>query len=200
MKILALRALTLLAFTTVKKSPWFSGRIIYHNEFQNAAGETLTSNLGPESWCYYQGNSYKIYTGDKKMRELYVGKTRTLLAFIDGKTTPYADTARHHEELLIRQLPTTATILGYRCHAVRLTRGSRSSIVFFAAELRVNPRGFSNYPAGYWHALLTATKGALPLRNITIDSEKGYTMTLEATSVQPMLLDDRDFMAAAPAE
>ncbi len=185
-----------------RRGVWFSGLIVYHNEFRNAAGEVVTSSVGAENLFYIQGNNYKLCASDKKAREVYVGKTHTLRTFQGGKvtTTTAPDTAAQRLRVIATQLPTTAIILGHSCRAVQLVHGTVASLVYYSPELRVNPKGFSKLPFGYWHALLKATDGALPLRTISVYAAYGYTATSEATAVQAMPLTDQDFTSAATAQ
>jgi hypothetical protein len=185
-----------------RRGLWFSGLIVYHNEFRNAAGDVVTSSAGAEDLFYIQGNNYKLCASDKKAREVYLGKTHTLQTFQGGKvtTTSSPDTATHQPRVAVTRLPTTAVILGHPCQAVQLVRAGVSSIVYFSPELRVNANGFRQCPFGYWPALLQATDGALPLRTISVYSARGYTATSEATAVQALALSVRDFTSAAAAQ
>lgn len=182
-----------------KKAAWFSGLIVYHNEFRNAAGDVVNSKAGADDSFYIQGSNYKLCDSDKKPREVYFGKTNTHQMLQDGKVTVTTDTAAHQPPVSATYLPTTAVILGYPCRAVQLMHGAVASIIYYSPEVRVNPKGFSKAPYGYWYALLRATDGALPLRTISVYSAHGYTATSEATVVQPMPLTDQDFTITAPA-
>jgi len=201
-KLLLLVVLVLGLSSLVKKTSWFNGLIVYHNEFRNAAGDIVTSSAGAEDLFYIQGNNYKLCASDKKVREVYLGKTHTLRTFQGGKvtTTTAPDTATHQPRVAVTRLPTTAVILGHPCQAVQLVRAGVSSIVYFSPELRVNASGFRQCPFGYWPALLQATDGALPLRTISVYSARGYTATSEATAVQALALSARDFTSAAAAQ
>ncbi len=189
-----------LGFTSpAKKAAWFSGLIVYHNEFRNAAGDVVNSKAGAENLFYIQGSNYKLCDSDKKLREVYLGKTHTHQIMQDGRLTVTTDTTTHQPPVTATYLPTTATILGHPCRAVQLVHGAVASIIYYSPEVRVNPKGFSKAPFGYWYALLKATDGALPLRTISVYSAHGYTATSEATAVQALPLTDQDFTTAAPA-
>ena len=196
-KLLLIGMLWLGLGSPARKTSWFSGLIVYHNEFRNAAGNVVTSKSGAEDLFYIQGNNYKLCASDKKAREVYIGKTHTLQTSEDGHITTVVDTATHRLRVTATQLPTTAIILGHQCRAVQLLHGAVASIVYYSPEVRVNPKGFSQCPFGYWYELLKATDGALPLRTISVYSAHGYTATSEATAVQAMALADRDFTSAA---
>ncbi len=188
----------LLGCVPVISTPWFSGRIVYRNVFVTLAGDTIHSNLGPENRFYIQGDKYKTYGADKQLLDLYAGKNSVYQFFKDGKPVAQHDAEGHKLPVVIRRLPTTSTVLGYPCQAIQLIQGGVSTIVYFSAGLRVNPKGFSKDTNGYWYALLKATNGALPLRIISVNSAQGFTATSEATSVQAMLLNN-EFIATAPA-
>lgn len=184
---------------TARRGPWFSGLIVYHNEFRNAAGDVVGSSAGAQDLFYIQGNNYKLCDSDKKAREVYIGKTHMHQIMQDGQITVTTDTATHQLRVSATYLPTTAIILGHLCRAVQLVHGAVASIVYYSPEVRVNPKGFSKSPFGYWYALLKATDGALPLRTISVYSTRGYTATSEATAVQALSLTDQDFTIAASA-
>jgi len=182
-----------------RRGPWFSGLIVYHNEFRNAAGDVVGGSAGAQDLFYIQGNNYKLCDSTKKAREVYIGKTHTHQMMQNGRVTVTTDTATHQPRMSATYLPTTAVILGHSCRAVQLVHGAVASLVYYSPEVRVNPKGFSKSPFGYWYALLKATDGALPLRTISVYSARGYTATSEATAVRAMLLTDQDFTIAAPA-
>ena len=196
-KLLLVGTLLCCAFTTAKNSPWFSGRIVYRNEFQNVAGEPVAGRPGAETCYYFQGDNYKAYAPDHSMSELYTGKTHTLLKFENGQASEAA--AESGPELVLTRLPATAVILGYPCQALQLVQGGLRCVVYYSPALRVNPQGFRSYPAGFWYAVLKATDGALPLRTIAVNAEQDFTGTSEATAVQAMDLTAADFAPGAPA-
>lgn len=199
-RFLLVCAFCCLACAPARHAAWFSGLIVYHNEFRNAAGDVVASNAGPENLFYIHGSSYKLCGGNKQLLELYTGKTRTLQTFRGGRasTVTAADPAVAPVAVAAMPLPSTAVILGHACRAVQLVRAGVTSVVYFSPDVRVNIKGFSQCPFGYWYELLKATDGALPLRTISVYSAHGYTATSEATAVQALALSDRDFTPAAP--
>lgn len=198
-RYLLLGALLLLAGRPAGRSPWFSGRIVYENEYQDLAGEMLYYAVKPKNWFYIQDNNFKMYDRNQKLTELYIGATNELYRFEKEKAELVADTARPPATAWLKCLPTTATILGYPCQMLQLVRGGVSTLVFYSAELRVNTTDFSRCPVPGWYALLQATDGALPLRTISVDAQHGYTATSEAIAVQAMQLPAGDFTTTAPA-
>lgn len=189
----------LLVGAPVGSSPWFSGRIIYQNEYQNAAGERLFYAAKPENWFYIQGNNFKMYDRNRKLQELYIGQANQLYRAQEGAVVLVPDTARHLAKSTIKRLATTATILGYPCHTLQLVADGVATLVFYSAALRVNPAGFSRCATPGWYELLQATDGAIPLRTISVNAERGYTATSEATAVQAMVLPSSEFTTTAPA-
>lgn len=177
----------------------FSGCIVYENEYQTLAGETLYYAVKPKNWFYIQGNNFKMYDRNKQLEELYIGEKNELYWFRKGKATLVADTSRRPTSPPPTCLPATATILGYPCQVLRLVAGSTSTLVFYSAEVRINAADFSQCPLPGWYALLQATDGALPLRTITVDAKHDYTVTREALSVQAMTLAANEFTTTAPA-
>ena len=51
----------------------FSGCIVYENEYQTLAGETLYYAVKPKNWFYIQGANFKFYDRNKQLVELYLG-------------------------------------------------------------------------------------------------------------------------------
>jgi hypothetical protein len=196
---LPLCALLLLAGIPAGPGAEFSGCIVYESEYQTMAGETLYFAVKPKSWFYVQGNNFKLYDRNKQLAELYLGEANALYTFAKGQPKLLADTARHPAPASLTCLPTTATILGYRCHVLQLVAGRVSTLVFYAPELRVNVADFSRCPSHGWYQLLQATDGALPLRTITVDTQHDVTATREAISVEPMALLATEFTSTAPA-
>ena len=108
-------SLLLLACIPAKDKPWFSGCIVYENEYKTLAGETLYFAVKPKNWFYVQGNNMKMYDRNKKLQELYIGQKKEFYTFEKGNAVLFADTARHSASAPFERLPTTATILGYPC-------------------------------------------------------------------------------------
>ncbi|GAA4505261.1 hypothetical protein GCM10023172_32790 [Hymenobacter ginsengisoli] len=198
-KLPSLCALLLLAGTPAGPGAEFSGCILYENEYQTLAGETLYFAVKPKSWFYIQGNNFKLYDRNKQLNELYIGDANALYTFAKGQPRLLSDTARRPAPPVLTCLPTTATILGYRCHLLRLAEGRVSTLVFYAPELRVSVAAFSRCPSYGWYQLLQATDGALPLRTITVDTQHDVTATSEAIAVTPMVLPATNFTTTAPA-
>lgn len=196
---LPLCALLLLAGTPAGPGAEFSGCIVYENEYQTLAGETLYYAVKPKNWFYIQGNNFKLYDRNKQLEELYIGGANALYTFAKGQPRLVADTARRPRPAALTCLPTMATILGYRCHLLRLTEGGISTLVFYAPELRVQAAAFSHCPVPGWYELLQATDGALPLRTITIDTQHDVSATRESIAVTPLALAATEFTTTAPA-
>jgi hypothetical protein len=197
-KALLLCSLLLLACFPAKKSPWFAGCLVYENEYRTLAGETLYFAVKPKNWFYVQGANMKWYDRNKKLQQLYIGQKNEFYTFEKGKAVLLADTGQHSAAAAVKYLPTTTTILGYPCQTLQLVQGSVSSLVYYAADLRVKTADFSHCPAPGWYALLQATNGALPLRTVSVDTEHDVTATTEVISVQAMALATNDFTVTAP--
>jgi len=198
-KLPLLCALLLLAGTPAGPGAEFSGCIEYETEYQNMAGETLFYAVKPKSWFYIQGNCLKSYDRKKQLEELYLGDTKELYRFEKGQAVLVPDTARARPAAAPTCLPITATILGYQCQVLRLTRAGSATLVFYAPGVRVNALAFRQCALPGWYELLQATDGALPLRIITVDTEHDITVTREAIEVRPLPLVAADFTITAPA-
>ncbi|MGI4875738.1 MAG: hypothetical protein ACRYFX_31665 [Janthinobacterium lividum] len=181
------------------ESPVFGGRIVYENEFQTLAGETLYFAVKPKNWLYIQGNNFKFYDRHQKMQQLYLGHENRFYRFEKGQAVRVTDTAHPVAQAVPTYLTTTATILGYRCQTLQLAQGGVSTLVYYSPQVRVKAAAFSRCPAPGWFALLQATGGALPLRTIAVDVEHDVTSTSEAISIQTMPLAAADFTITAPA-
>lgn len=197
-KALIICALLLMACLPAKKSPWFVGCITYENEYRTLAGETLYFAVKPKNWLYVRGANLKLYDRNKKLQQLYIGRKNEFYTFEKGKAVLLADTGQHLAGASVKYLPTTTIILGYPCQTLQLVKGSVSTLVYYAASLRVKAADFSHCPAPGWYALLQATNGALPLRTVSVDAEHDVTATTEAISMQAMALAANEFTATAP--
>ena len=177
----------------------FSGCIVYEREFQTVAGDQLFFAVKPKSWFYVHGNNLKVYDRNKQLQELYLGKTNEYHRFEKGQSKPAIEATRLPGAATVTCLPTTATILGYSCQTLQLVQGGTSTLVFYSPELHVNAADFSRCPSPGWYALLQATDGALPLRTITVDTQRDIVATTEAIAVQPLALGAEEFTLTAPA-
>lgn len=198
-KLSLLCALLLLACIPAKNSPWFSGCIVYENEYKTLAGETLYFAAKTKNWLYVRGSNMKMYDRNQKLQELYIGKKNQFYTFKKGQAVLLADTARRPARASFEHLLTTTIILGYPCQALHMVQGSVSTLVYYSEALRVNAADYRQCPALGWVALLQATNGALPLRTVSIDAQHDITATTEAISVQAMTLPAKEFTATAPA-
>jgi hypothetical protein len=176
----------------------FSGRIVYERAFQTLAGDPLFFAVKPKSWFYVQGNNLKVYDRNQQLQELYLGTTNEYHRFEQSYSRPAIAATRRAGAATVTCLPTTATILGYDCHALQLVQEGVVTLVFYAPALRVNAADFSRCPSPGWFALLQATDGALPLRTISVDTQRDVTTTTEAIEVQPRALGAEEFALNAP--
>lgn len=176
----------------------FSGRIVYECAFQTLAGDPLFFAVKPKSWFYVQGNNLKVYDRNQHLQELYLGATNEYHRFEQNRSRPALAAAGRAGAATVTCLPTTATILGYDCHALQLMQDGVVTLVFYAPALRVNAADFSRCPSPGWYALLQATDGALPLRTIIVDTQRDVTTTIEAIEVQPRALGAEEFALNAP--
>lgn len=197
-------ALLLGAFT-LADSPWFSGKIVYHNTFKTLAGqditEKLTPMLGSDDPYYISGNSYKMYTDKKQLLELYTGADNKFRFYMNGQAAPVLDASQGTPGAMVKQLAATATIAGYFCQSLQLTNAAdgTSTLYYYAPKLRVDPAQFSKHAFGDFSTYLAASKGALPLRIIVTNAKQSFVMTSEATAVQAMALTAADFTPESPA-
>ena len=199
LKFSLLCALLSLSCLSAKKSPWFSGCVVYESEYKTLAGETLFFAAKTKNWFYVQGSNMKMYDRNKKLAELYLGKKNEFYTFDKGKAVLLADTARQPARAVFENLPTTTTILGYPCQTLHLVDGSVSTLIYYSAAVRVNAASFSRCPAPGWAALLQATHGALPLRTFSVNTQRDIVATTEAVEVQARPLAADEFMTTALA-
>ncbi len=177
----------------------FSGCIVYEHEYQTIAGEPLYFAVKPKSWFYVQGNNLKRYDRNKKLQELYLGATNDYQRFEKGQVVPAAAAMRPVGAAKLSCLPTTAIILGHVCQVLQLVQDGVSTLVYYSPELRVDAAGFSRCPSPGFYAMLQATDGALPLRIISINTQRDVVATTEAIEVQARLLAAEEFTPVAPA-
>lgn len=184
--------------------PWFSGKIMYHNTIKTLSGDDISAKLAPvfglDDPYYISGNSYKMYTEQGKLVELYNGADNKFHFFMNGQAAPVLDAATGTPGT-VKPLAQTATIAGYPCQSLQISNEAEgsSTIYFYAPKLRVDPTQFNKHNLGNFNTYLKATNGALPLRIVATNTKQGFTMTSEATSVQAMPLTAADFTTDAPA-
>ena len=201
-----LLACTLLSagFISPKAGPWFSGKIVYHNTFKTLDGQDITDKLAPvfgtDDPYYISDGSYKMYTENKQLVELYTSATNEFRFFMKGQAMPVMDAAKGTPGT-VKPLTQTATIAGYPCQSLEITNAEEGSktVYFYAPKLRVNSERFAKHAMGDFYTYLKASNGALPLRMEVTNSKQGFTMVSEATAVQAMALTAADFTVDAPA-
>jgi hypothetical protein len=199
-KVLSLCVCLLIATVRSVSLPTpFSGSIVYEHEYQTLAGETLYFAVKPKSWFYVQGNNLKVYDRHKKLQELYLGATNDYYRFEKGQVVPAIKAIPPASATTFKCLPTTATILGHSCEVLQLVQDGIATLVFYSPELRVNATDFSRCSAPGWYKLLQATDGALPLRTITVDTQRDVVATSEAIGIQARPLAADEFSLTAPA-
>lgn len=202
-KILLACTLCLTAFTPAKDGPWFSGRIVYRNQFKTLAGEDISAKLAPvlgaENLYYISDNNYKAYTEKKQLLELYTGENNKLQSFMNGQAAPVADAATGTPGAVVTPLTETATIAGYPCQSLKVENDGVTTVYYYSPKVRVNPERYAKHLMGDWYPYLKASNGALPLRFVVTNTKQGFVWTSEASSVQTMPLTAADFTTTAPA-
>lgn len=202
-KIVLVCALSLTAFKSAKEAPYFSGRIVYRNEFKALTGEDISAKLAPvlgvENIYYVSGSNYKMYTEKKQLLELYNSQANTLQFFVNGQAMPATNAAVGTPGAVVTPLPQTATVAGYPCQSLQLVNDGVTTVYYYSPKVRVNPELYTKHQLGDWYTYLKASNGALPLRFIITNTKQGFVMTSEATSVQSMAMPASEFVVDAPA-
>ncbi len=202
-KLLLFGALVAADFTSPPAGPYFSGKIVYHNTFKALTGEDLNARLGPmlglDDPYYIADDSYKMYTENKQLVELYTGSTNQFRFYLNGKET--ALDAATGTPGTVQPLAKTATIAGYPCQSLQIVNeaAGMTTVYYYTSKLRVNPERFAKHAMGDFYTFLKASHGGLPLRMEMTNTKQGFVMVSEATAVQAMPLTPADFTADAPA-
>ncbi len=202
-KLLLFGALVSAGFTSPPAGPYFSGKILYHNTFKALTGEDLNARLGPmlglDDPYYIADDSYKMYTENKQLVELYTGATNQFRFYLNGKET--ALDAATGTPGTVQPLAKTATIAGYPCQSLQIANEAEgtTTVYYYAPKLRVNPERFAKHAMGDFYTFLKASHGGLPLRMEVTNTKQGFVMVSEATAVQAMPLTAADFTPDAPA-
>lgn len=200
--VAALGLLLLVGFRA--DTPTFSGRIIYRHSFASLEGADITAKLTPylgaEMWGYIGDGQYVYYNEKKQMTQLYTSGTNQYRMFVEGKLfkSYQADTLLT-TDVQLTALADTATVLGYRCKALRIVEDGISTVYYYAPALAVNPDSYSRHQLAQWYTYMQATHGALTLKYVVTNPKYGYVMTSEAISVKRMKLKAADFSPTAVA-
>ena len=203
-KVLFACTLFLTAFASIKEGPWFSGKIVYHNQFKTLAGKDFSAKLAPvlgaENLYYISDNNYKAYTEKKQLLELYTGENNKFLFFMNGQAGPVTDAATGTPGAVVTPLAETTTVAGYACQSLKVENDGVTTVYYYSPKVRVNPERYTQHLMGDWYTYLRASNGALPLRFIVTNAKQGFVWTSDANSVQTMLLTAADFTATASAQ
>jgi hypothetical protein len=195
-KILLVLSLSILtAVTSFAQN--FEGKIFYTNTYKSKnpqmTDEQWTSMMGSkQEYLIKDGNYKSIANGTLVQWQLYINKENKLYNKLsNSETALWNDGSVQGDEVLKVELNKNVTkVLGYACDEVILTCKSGIQKYYFHSKLALDTKLFAKHKFGNWFDYLSKSN-ALPLKSI-IDNAQ-FTMVNEATEIQPIKLDSKEF-------
>jgi hypothetical protein len=176
----------------------FTGKIEYSFSFSDLQGNDITNRmasiLGREQHYFVIDGNYKSYDEGQNITQLYNGRTNTYYGFWKDKTAHQIDAlTRTSQQYLITKLDKKEKILGYDCIAIQVDTDESTSVYYYSPLLKIDPNAFLKHNFGDWNRYLEATSGALSLKYVITNHNKGYVWTVLANKITKMPLRMVDF-------
>ncbi len=180
------------------ESPFFTGKILYHNLFVDLKGNNITDKLAPylgrEQHYFTDGKNYKATDEQGNWVQLYNSESNIYYSFNKDKTAQKIDASiQTGEKYIITKLNQREKIAGYDCNILQITSDKDTTLYYYSSAIKIDSKAYAKHNFGGWNKYLEATDGALPLKFIITDSKNGYVWTAIATQVTKMTLTAKDF-------
>ena len=176
----------------------FVGEILYKNSFTDLKGNDLTQRLAPvlglEQHYYTDGVNYKATDEKRDWRHLFLQKSKTYFYFNADKSAhkiSVADIAQ--QNVKITKLDTREKIAGFDCKILQVDKSNTTTIYYYSALVKTDPKIFADHYFGEWNQYLEATDGAFPLKFVLTDRKNGFVWSAVATKVTKLKLTAKDF-------
>ncbi len=176
----------------------FTGKIQYRYSFTDLQGNDITEKaaqaLGREQHYFVTDSNYKSYDEANTITQLYNSRSNTYYGFWKNKTASRIDAlTRTSQQYKVSKLDKKETILGYDCVAIQVETDNTSTVYYYSPLLRIDHKAYLKHNFGEWNNYLKATNGALSLKYIITNPQKGYVWTVMAEKITPMKLNARGF-------
>ncbi|WP_276349173.1 DUF4412 domain-containing protein [Daejeonella sp. JGW-45] len=193
--------LLLLGIGTISATPdaaTFTGKIQYRYSFTDLQGNDITDRaaplLGREQHYFVSDSNYKSYDETNTITQLYNSRSNTYFGFWKDKTASRIDAlTRTSQQYKVTRLNKKEKILGYDCVAIQVETDNTSTIYYYSPLLRIDYKAYAKHNFGEWNNYLETTRGALSLKYIITNPQKGYVWTVLAEKITAMKLNARAF-------
>ena len=198
MKGLIIAALGVLLLCSATPQSYFEGRIDYKKKYTDFNGRDISAKVAAyfdkEEVFYADEANYKVLNEKQQFVKLYNGNTHAYYFFNRDKTAYKIDIKnRTSQHVMVQPLREKAMVAGFECQAVKVESDLQTMIVFFNPDIKVNTSVYGEYYLNELNEVFKATKGALPLKTITIDRRAKFITTTEAVRVNFQDLAAREF-------
>ena len=189
--------LIVVSFNVTTKN--FSGKIIYENTFVNSKNQDITKDMssffGKENIYFINDSNYRAYNENNELMYLYNSSAN---AYFDCDTKEKTAEKINAEtvtskKIKVKIVSDSDTICGFVCSCVEIKTESGTTKYFFTPLISVDKKYYSKHNYGEWNSCLDATNGAVPLKIVYKDKEKGYTWTSKAKEVTNLIIQQKDF-------
>ncbi len=201
-KILAIVVIVFISLSVSGQN--FEGKIIYRNSFKSKISlmtdEQFNTAMGTRQEYYIRGGNYKsVSNGALSEWQLYIGyENKVYTKMTNSDTLLWTDGSKSADTIRKTEINRDAlVILGYHCDELIFTFTNSVRTFYFSSGLPMDPQLYVHHTFGNWYDYLLWAH-AVPLKMI-IDNPN-FTMESEATEVQPLKLDDKEFQLPVNAK
>lgn len=176
----------------------FTGEIQYKYSFTDLQGNDITAQaapaLGLKQHYFVTDSNYKSYNETNVITQLYNSNSNTYYGFWKDKTAHRIDAlTRTSQQYKVTKLDRKEKILGYDCIAIQVETDNTNTVYYYSPFLRIDYKAYAKHNFGEWNNYLKATNGALSLKYIITNPQKGYVWTVVAEKITGMKLKAKDF-------
>lgn len=177
----------------------FVGKILYKYSFSDLKGNDITDRLAPylgrEQYYFIDNWNYKAYDENGGEMQLYNSETNSYYYFDkENAATKYDGATETSKKFKVIKLDKKETIAGYDCEAIQVETDGTTTIYYFNRKIKTDPKNFARHNFGGWNKYLEATDGALSLKFVMTNHQRGYVWTSVATEVVAENLTSDDFV------
>lgn len=177
---------------------FFSGTINYEINYTDLKGNNINKKVAAffdlKHTMYVDAYNYKIINQSNHHVKLFQGKHNAYFFFNRDLTAYKIDqTSKTTQQLRVYEVEDVDTILGYPCKAIKVESDFRGYLYFYNPDIKIDISPYTNYNMEEWNAYLKASKGALPLRVVTIDIRSKFVKDKIAVEVNKTNLSLSEF-------
>ena len=178
-KILLLILVACSTLSFQRQANYFTGKIIYKNQFKDAQGKDITDAmakvLGKEQHYFISENDYKVFDEENNIIEFHQADSNNFSQIAKEKIELRSNYLSKVSTIFnIIKLKTKETIVGYKCNSIQVITDDATTTYFYCSALKVNKNIYANNNSGTWIRVLKATDGAVPLKIKMINHKLGF--------------------------